>query len=118
MILGEQLRKLSRLQSFDNKMDSLYKEGLPSDTSGHRVGTKQKQFIRQRRTMLRKLDTTLVRCYERLRDSRIKADAVVPVVNGVCRGCHMAVTKSLVAELIEGSSLVTCEHCGRILYIK
>jgi predicted nucleic acid-binding Zn-ribbon protein len=27
------------------------------------------------------------------------------------------VTKSLVAELMEADDLVTCEHCGRILYI-
>ena len=118
MVMTRQLRQLSRLQSFDNKMDGLYKDGLPDDTSGGRVGTKQKAFIRQRRTMARKLDGTLLRQYERMRSSRIKANAVVPVINGVCQGCYMVVTKSLVAELLEGNSLITCEHCGRMLYME
>ena len=118
MVLSRQLRELSRLQSFDNKMDTMYKQGLPADASSNRVGVKQKTLIRQRRTMLRKLDGTLLRQYERMRGSRIKGNAIVPVVNGVCQGCYMVVTKSLVAELLEGGSLITCEHCGRILYLE
>ena len=118
MVLSKQLRELSQLQGFDNKMDGLYKGGLPRDASSRRIGTKQKAFIRQRRNMARKLDGALLHQYERLRVSRIKANAIVPVVNGVCRGCFMAVTRSLVAELLEGDSLMTCEHCGRILYIE
>ena len=118
MVLSKQLLELSRLQNFDNQMDSLYKDGLPRDAVGRRLGPKQKQFLQKRKRMVRKLDQPLVRHYERLRDSRIKADAIVPMVNGVCRGCFMAVTLSLVADLIEGVALITCEHCGRILYIE
>jgi len=118
MVLSEQLRKLSSLQRFDNRMDSLYAQGLPDDGSSRQLGPKQKAFLRERRTMVRKLDDGLVNRYERLRDSRIRGNAIVPVVNGVCRGCYMAVTKSLVAELLEGNSLITCEHCGRILYLE
>ena len=70
MVLHIQLRQLSMLQSFDNKMDDLYKDGLPEDPSAGRVGPKQKVFIRKRRTMVRKLDGTLLRQYERMRQSR------------------------------------------------
>jgi len=117
MVLHIQLRQLSMLQSFDNKMDDLYKDGLPEDPSAGRVGPKQKVFIKKRRTMVRKLDGTLLRQYERMRQSRVKANAIVPVINGVCQGCYMVVTKSLIAELMEGDDLITCEHCGRILHI-
>ncbi|MBN1917406.1 MAG: hypothetical protein JW889_05815 [Verrucomicrobia bacterium] len=116
MVLKEQVRELSRLQSFDNRMDSMYKDGLPNNGVDRRVGPKQMEFIQQRQSMVRQLDGTLVRQYERMRRSRIKANAVVPVINGVCQGCFMVVTKSLLAQLINGDSLTTCEHCGRILY--
>ena len=68
--------------------------------------------------MVRKLDDGILNRYERMRTSRIRGNAIVPVVNDVCQGCHMAVTKSLIAELLNGRSLVTCEHCGRILYLE
>jgi hypothetical protein len=118
MVLSKQLRELSKLQSFDNRMDSMYKDGLPDDGSDRRTGPRQLVFIQQRRSIVRELDGTLLRQYERMRRSRIKANAVVPVVNGVCQGCFMVVTKSLLAELMRGDSLVTCEHCGRILYLE
>jgi predicted nucleic acid-binding Zn-ribbon protein len=118
MVLSRQLHELSKLQSFDNRMDSMYKDGLPDDGSERRVGPKQMEFIQQRQSMVRELDGSLVRQYERMRRSRIKANAVVPVAKGVCQGCFMVITKSLLAELVNGDSLVTCEHCGRILYLE
>lgn len=118
MVLSKQLQQLSRLQSFDNRMDDLYKDGLPTEDSSRKLGPKQKVFLRQRNSMVRNLDGTLVHRYERMQQSRIRGNAIVPVVNEVCQGCYMVVTKSLVAELMEGDSLVTCEHCGRILYIE
>lgn len=118
MVLSKQLRELSKLQSFDNRMDSMYKDGLPDNGAERRVGPKQMEFMQQRQTIVRELDGTLVRQYERMRRSRIKANAVVPVVNSVCQGCFIVVTKSLLAELMRGDSLITCEHCGRILYLE
>jgi predicted nucleic acid-binding Zn-ribbon protein len=117
-MVREQLRKLSRLQSFDNRMATLYRNGLPRDASGRRIGPKQKAFIRERESMACRLNGDLLRHYERLRESRVGANAVVPVVNGVCRGCFMAVTKSLIVELLQGAEFITCEHCGRILYLE
>jgi len=118
MVLSKQLRELSKLQHFDNRMDSMYKDGLPDNGSDRRVGPKQMEFIHQRQSLVRQLDGSLVRQYERMRRSRVKANAVVPVINGVCQGCFMVVTKSLLSELMRGDSLMTCEHCGRILYLE
>ena len=118
MVFSKQLQQLSKLQSFDNRMDDLYKDGLPAGESGRKPGPKQQVFLRQRKSMVRKLDGRLVHRYERMQQSRVRGNAIVPVVNGVCQGCYMVVTKSLVAELMEGDSLITCEHCGRILYIE
>ena len=41
MVLSKQLEQLSKLQSFDNRMDDLYKDGLPAEHSGRKLGPKQ-----------------------------------------------------------------------------
>jgi predicted nucleic acid-binding Zn-ribbon protein len=53
--------------------------------------------------------------YERLR--RAKGGlAVVAVRNGLCAGCHVAVTAATLRQARSGNDLVTCPTCGRILY--
>jgi predicted nucleic acid-binding Zn-ribbon protein len=41
-------------------------------------------------------------------------DAVAEVMDGLCQGCHVAVTSSGRQELRRGA-LLTCDNCGRIL---
>ena len=53
--------------------------------------------------------------YERLK--RAKGGlAVVAVRNGLCGGCHVAVTAATLRQARAGTDLVTCPTCGRILY--
>jgi hypothetical protein len=42
--------------------------------------------------------------------------AVVPVRDGVCAGCHMAVPPQLYNTLQRGTSIELCPQCGRIIY--
>ncbi len=42
--------------------------------------------------------------------------AVVPVVKGVCQGCHMSIPPQLFNLLQRGSSIETCPQCARIIY--
>jgi predicted nucleic acid-binding Zn-ribbon protein len=42
--------------------------------------------------------------------------AVVGLVDEVCQGCHMKVTKSTVVEVKAEKKVANCENCGRILY--
>ena len=43
-------------------------------------------------------------------------EAVVPVVNGNCSGCGMALTKSLIQAVIKAEQLNRCNNCTRFLY--
>ena len=43
-------------------------------------------------------------------------EAVVPVVNGNCSGCGMALTKSLIQAVIKAEQLNRCSNCTRFLY--
>jgi len=42
--------------------------------------------------------------------------AVVPVVRGVCQGCHMSIPPQLYNLLQRGTSIETCPQCARIIY--
>lgn len=44
--------------------------------------------------------------------------AVVPVRKQACYGCYMKISDKAYADVIKSSEIVTCPHCGRILYIE
>ncbi|MGD2070928.1 MAG: hypothetical protein PVI57_19820 [Gemmatimonadota bacterium] len=41
---------------------------------------------------------------------------VVPVINGVCYGCFVAVATAVAREEDPNESVQSCENCGRFLY--
>lgn len=112
-----QLSRLSKLQRFDNRMDTIYKSGLPQPTGPRKLTKKQRLLASQRENLSEGISTRVLRTYERMRQTRVKPNAVVPVVNGVCQGCYMVVTKSVIIELKRSDELILCEHCGRILFL-
>ena len=117
--MRKQLKVLTKLQSFDNRMDTIYKSGLsPTKFRKRKPGKKQRQLLKKREGLARKINPYLLKKYERMRQSKIKSNIIVPVINGVCQGCFMEVTKSVIIELMQGEDLVSCEHCGRILYLE
>jgi hypothetical protein len=42
--------------------------------------------------------------------------AVVPVLKGVCQGCHMSIPPQLFNLLQRGTTMETCPQCARIIY--
>ena len=113
-----QLRRLSRLQSFDNRMDALYRGGLARKKFQVRKPTpRQSAFLGKRTTLKRGIGRSLLDRYERMRQSRIKSNVIVAVIDSVCQGCFMELTKWVIVDLVQGEHLVACEHCGRILYL-
>lgn len=56
----------------------------------------------------------------RARYHRISAGrgrAVVPVINGLCYGCFVAIPTALASEMTQNEELRHCDHCGRFLYM-
>jgi hypothetical protein len=61
------------------------------------------------------VDEPILKRYEKL--LRNKGDSVVVgIQHGVCGGCHMKFPVQLVVSCQAARELVTCPHCGRILY--
>ena len=115
--MRNQMYYFHRLQQFDNRMDARYKNGLPTRESGRKLTAKQLEYLKERKKITRRIKPYLLRHYQRMRESNISSNVVVHIVNGVCQGCYMQVTKSLLSELIRGDTAITCEHCGRLLYL-
>lgn len=53
--------------------------------------------------------------YERLLGSG--GSPVVPVVGGMCGGCHLRLVETTVEKVKSEREVVTCEHCSRFLYL-
>lgn len=47
-----------------------------------------------------------------------KNTTAVAVRNQACMGCYMAISDKVYSEVIKGEEIVTCPHCGRLLYLE
>jgi predicted nucleic acid-binding Zn-ribbon protein len=61
-------------------------------------------------------DAATLRLYDRLRSTR-GGVAVAEVKQRICQGCRVSLTAALEQRLRHGDVMVTCQSCGRILYL-
>lgn len=71
----------------------------------------------ERRRQANRVEPGLLQTYQRLLRSR-GGVAVVPVKDGSCLGCHVALTPQTYNELRKGDVFLSCANCQRILYWK
>jgi uncharacterized protein len=74
------------------------------------------ELSKERSEIAEKMDEDLLNRFERLFESKGDA-AIVAVEHGVCTGCHMKLTTATVKDAEAGREIVSCEQCGRILYV-
>jgi predicted nucleic acid-binding Zn-ribbon protein len=53
--------------------------------------------------------------YNFIRD-RIANPVIVPVSEGVCKGCHIVIPPQTYIELQKGQQILSCPNCLRIIY--
>lgn len=68
----------------------------------------------ERDAIAAKIRPDLMKKYNHVRQRR--GVAVVPVVGGVCQGCHMSIPPQLYNILQRATSIETCPNCNRIVY--
>jgi len=73
--------------------------------------------LKERKEISEKISKNMLALYEKIRANKNNL-AVVPIKNGVCQGCFVTLPPQLVNEVKEGSKIVRCESCIRILYFK
>jgi predicted nucleic acid-binding Zn-ribbon protein len=75
-----------------------------------------RQHTAARDQLRTEMDAATLRIYDRLRTTR-DGLAVVEVRQRTCQGCRVTMTAAYEQRLRHGETLVTCQSCGRILYV-
>lgn len=70
----------------------------------------------ERDTLRSEIDAATLRLYDRLRTTR-GGQALAEVRQRTCQGCRVSLTAAYEQRLRHGDQLVTCQSCGRILYL-
>ena len=69
----------------------------------------------ERARLATEVEEELLDTYQRLFDTK-DAQAVVPLTNEICQGCHVKAQAHIVHAVKAGKTVTTCLYCGRILY--
>lgn len=64
------------------------------------------------------LPDRLAEVYNRLAQRSRDGIAVAEVVNGACSACHMSLRPQVMLEVKQGTDIIMCESCARILYFR
>ena len=96
--------------------DSISRQLADLETKSKALESQQQALETERATLAAQIDDDLLDQFERLFNSKGDA-AIVAVEHGVCTGCHMKVTTATAARVKAGKEIVSCEQCGRILYL-
>jgi predicted nucleic acid-binding Zn-ribbon protein len=74
------------------------------------------ELTRERAEIASHVEEDVLSRFERLFASKGDA-AVVALEHEVCTGCHMKITPQTAHRVKAGREIVSCEQCGRILYV-
>lgn len=87
--------------SISSQMDDLEKERM--------------NVYAQKTKLISEMNQKVLSFYEKIR-KWAKNTAVVPVKKQACYGCFMKIYDKTYLSVIKGEEIITCPHCGRILY--
>ena len=85
------------------------------DTRMSGIDTEVSSLEARRSELLGDIPEDMLARYERILQRRDRA--LVPVEGGICGGCHMRLPPSVAQNILKKQDLVSCDHCGRLLYI-
>jgi predicted nucleic acid-binding Zn-ribbon protein len=118
MIEADKLK--GELEAAENRAratkDTISRQLTDLETKSKALGSQQQELETEREALATQIDADLLDQFERLFNSKGDA-AVVAVEHGVCTGCHMKVTTATASRVKAGKEIVSCENCGRILYL-
>ncbi len=75
------------------------------------------ELYSKREETVRAMDKKILAFYEKIRNWAGNT-AVVKVEKQACMGCYMKINDKAYSDLIKGEDIVTCPHCGRVLYVE
>lgn len=90
---------------------------LQNDTNQEKQTIEQERSViyKQKEELLSKINQKILTFYEKIR-KWAKNTAVVPVKKQACYGCFMRINDKTLLNVQKSDDIVTCPHCGRIIY--
>ncbi len=81
------------------------------------IKAEQEKLFAKKQEIYATLEQKLAIFYEKIR-KWAKNTSVVPVKKQACGGCFIRINDRVFAEIKQSNDIITCPHCGRILYIE
>jgi len=81
---------------------------------------KLKRYKLIRKDIVKEINDKYISSYNNLYEKRAPK-IIVQANNSMCGGCHISLPAQIIADIMSlknGDTLVSCENCGRILYIE
>lgn len=79
------------------------------------IDKERQEVFDQKQELVGKMNQKGLVFYEKIR-VWAKNTTAVPVKKQACYGCFMKLNDKVYAEVLTGEDVITCPHCGRILY--
>lgn len=79
------------------------------------IGKEREEVYAKKDKLIATMNQKILAFYEKIRKWAHNT-AVVPVKKQACYGCFMQINDKTFSAVIKGEDIVTCPHCGRILY--
>ncbi|MGM0623302.1 MAG: zinc ribbon domain-containing protein [Campylobacterota bacterium] len=81
------------------------------------IDAKRGEIYAQKQELVAKMEQKVLAFYEKIY-RWAGVSAVSAVKNQACYGCYMKINDRTYADIIKSEEIVTCPHCGRILYLE
>lgn len=124
----EALALLDRVEVTRSAMDELHERikeaeetvrGEEAVVAGEvqELTVEMRELAAERQALSQQLEKSVVDKYQRISHGK-GGKAVVAVMNGVCQGCFMGVTRQTIARLWAKKELMYCPNCARMIYLE
>lgn len=80
------------------------------------IKAQQQEIFKKKEVFIAAIDKKVITFYEKIR-RWAKNTSVVPVKKQACGGCFIRLNDKLYSDILQSSEIISCPHCGRILYI-
>ena len=114
-------KKTAMLQELENQLTSakedFEKTNIDNVAKKDEIEQSKTKLYAQRDESTRSIEQKILAFYEKIR-AWAGNSAVVPVRKQACYGCYMKVSDKAYSEVIRSEEIITCPHCGRILFVE
>ena len=81
------------------------------------IEEKKSLIYKNREELIAKMSPNIYKHYEKIKRWAGNT-AISPVRKQACMGCHMKISDKVYSDVIKQEEIISCPHCGRILFIE